>query len=59
MAEASSGTRLTCEQCEAKAKECRDLARRTPKAEYRTMLEQMAQTWDRVVSTFTDRQKLH
>jgi hypothetical protein len=54
MSETASKKRLTREQCEDKAKECRDLARRSSKAEHRSMLEQMAKTWDRVVSSFSD-----
>jgi hypothetical protein len=40
--------RLTIEECRAKAAECRDIARRAAKSDHRTMLEHMAETWERI-----------
>ena len=40
--------RLTATEAEAKAAECRALARRTARPEHRTMLEHMAETWERI-----------
>jgi len=57
MAEAAS-KRLSREECEAKARECRDLAQRSLNPEHRTMLEHMAETWERVIATFRDSKKL-
>ena len=39
---------LTFDECKAKAEECRDMARRAEKPEQRTMLEHMAETWERL-----------
>ncbi len=40
--------RLTPEECEAKAAECLELARVAKVQEHRTMLEHMAETWERI-----------
>jgi hypothetical protein len=42
--------RLTAEQCHTKADECREIARVANSEEHRTMLEHMAQTWDRIAA---------
>ena len=39
---------LTAELCEAKAKECLDLAQRTASQSQRIMLEHIAETWYRI-----------
>jgi hypothetical protein len=40
--------RLTAADARDKASECRDMARRVQKPEHRVMLEDMAETWDRL-----------
>jgi hypothetical protein len=55
MADAEPSKRLARDQCVAKAKESRDMARSSANAEYRTMLEQMAASWDRMAASFKDR----
>jgi hypothetical protein len=40
--------RLTAADARDKASECRDMARRVQKPEHRAMLEDMAETWDRL-----------
>jgi hypothetical protein len=42
--------RLTAEEAKKKAKECRDLAETTTHPGQWTMLEHMAETWERVAS---------
>jgi hypothetical protein len=39
---------LSKEQCLAKAKECRDLARAAAKKQHRVMLDHIAETWERL-----------
>ena len=40
--------RLTATDARDKASECRDMARRVQKPEHRVMLEDMAETWERL-----------
>ena len=40
--------RLTVEECHAKVAECHEMARRTDRPDHRTMLEHMADTWERI-----------
>jgi len=40
--------RLTQEEAKFKALECRELAKRTPLASHRIMLDHMAETWERI-----------
>ena len=40
--------RLTVEEAKFKALECRELAKRAPMESHRTMLDHMAETWDRI-----------
>ena len=40
--------RLTAADARDKASECREMARRAQKPEHRLMLEDMAETWDRL-----------
>jgi hypothetical protein len=40
--------RLTAADARDKASECRDMALRAQKREHRVMLEDMAETWDRL-----------
>jgi hypothetical protein len=40
--------RLTAEEARAKAIECREMATRAIKSEHRTMLEHIAETWERI-----------
>ena len=44
--------RLDAEVCRAKAKHCRELARDNPDVNQRTMLDHMADTWDRLAVSF-------
>ena len=46
--------RLTAADARAKASECRDLARRALKPEHRVMLQDMAETWDRLAIKLGD-----
>jgi hypothetical protein len=39
---------LTIELCHAKVLECREMALTAAKPEHRTMLEHMAETWQRI-----------
>jgi hypothetical protein len=41
-------TRLTVEECHAKAVECRKMATRTREGAHVIMLEHMAETWERI-----------
>jgi hypothetical protein len=50
MADAEPSKRFTHDQCLAKAKECRDMARHTANEGHRTMLEHMAETWTRIAA---------
>jgi len=43
--------RLSKEQCLAKAKECRDLARAATQTQHRVMLDHIAETWERLAET--------
>lgn len=47
--------RLTAEEARAKAMECRDMAGRTKNVSHQVMLIHMADTWDRIVGSMTDR----
>jgi hypothetical protein len=40
--------RLTAAEAQAKAIECREMAKRALNPEHRTMLEHMAETWERI-----------
>jgi hypothetical protein len=40
--------RLTADEAQAKATECRDMAKRATNPEHRIMLEHMAETWERI-----------
>ena len=51
MADADPVKRLTRNECLAKAKECRELARFSRVQEHRIMLEHMAQTWERIAGS--------
>jgi hypothetical protein len=53
MASADPSKRLTNNQCLAKAKECREMARSSANASHRTMLEHMAETWERIAGEVT------
>jgi hypothetical protein len=48
MADAEPAKRLAPAECITKAQECRDLARRALRPEHRVMLQEMAETWERV-----------
>jgi hypothetical protein len=52
MAEAEPSKCLSRDQYLAKAGECRELARSSAKAEHRTMLEEMAQAWERIAASW-------
>jgi len=41
-------TRLTAAEARAKASECREMAGHASKPAHRTMLNHMAETWDRI-----------
>jgi hypothetical protein len=41
-------TRLSIEECQAKAVECREMATRACEAAHVIMLEHMAETWERI-----------
>jgi hypothetical protein len=40
---------LTVEEAKTKARECREMAKRSALDSHRIMLEHMAETWDRIV----------
>jgi hypothetical protein len=44
----SNTRRLTAEEARNKSAECREMAKRVAKREYRIMLDHMAETWDRI-----------
>jgi hypothetical protein len=44
-------TRLSAQEARGKAAQCREDATRARLAEHKTMLEHMAQTWDRIAAT--------
>ena len=46
--------RLTAADARDKASECRDMARRAQRPEHRVMLEEMADTWDRLAVKLGD-----
>jgi hypothetical protein len=46
--------RLTSEEAKFKAFECREIAKRAIEPAHRTMLEQMADTWDRIAADVSD-----
>jgi hypothetical protein len=50
MAEAEPSKRLSRDECLTKAQECRDMARSNQNPTHRTMLEQMAEAWERMAS---------
>jgi hypothetical protein len=43
--------KLTSKECKQKAIECRELALQARQAEHRTMLLQMAETWERIAQS--------
>jgi hypothetical protein len=46
--------RLSSAECKAKADECREMARLATRQEHKTMLEHMAETWDRIAADVSD-----
>jgi hypothetical protein len=46
--------RLTAADARDKASECRDMARRALKPEHRVLLEDMAESWERLAITLRD-----
>ena len=48
---AEDGKRLTAEEAKAKISECRSLAQRATNPEHRTMLDHMAETWERIAKS--------
>jgi hypothetical protein len=48
---AKAKKRLSKELCSAKAKECRDLAMTATQKRHRIMLEDIAETWERIAKT--------
>lgn len=47
--------RLTTDEARAKATECRDMATRTKIVSHQVMLIHMAETWDRIVGSMSER----
>jgi hypothetical protein len=45
---AEPATRLSPDDCRKKARECRDLARTVSQPAHRALLEEMADTWNRL-----------
>jgi len=43
-------SRLTAEEAQQKALECRNLSKRATKAEHRIMLGHIAETWERIAA---------
>ena len=51
MAGAEPSKRLSPDECRAKSAECRELARLSRIETHRTMLQHMAETWERIGAT--------
>jgi hypothetical protein len=49
----NSTKQLTAAEAQAKVKECREMAKRAHKPEHQTMLEHMADTWERIAKNLT------
>lgn len=49
--------RLSAEECRAKAEECREIARAATREEHRTMLQHMAETWERIATDVSSHQQ--
>jgi len=47
-------TRVDAEEARARAAECREEAKRSPKREHKIIMEHVAQTWDRIAKSLED-----
>ena len=50
MAEAEPSKRLSRDECLTKAQECREMARSNQNPNHRTMLEKMAEAWEKMAA---------
>jgi len=50
MAEAEPSKRLSRAECLTKAQECREMARSNQNPNHRTMLEKMAEAWEKMAA---------